>query len=73
MKSNYTLFIILGVILIVIIIAVVKLISKLIEKREVNSILEFMKKETEEDKYIKEKFEECIKIIEQNKDNKDKE
>ena len=70
MNSEYTLFIILGiaiVITIIIAIAIVKLITKIIEKREVNSILEFMKKETEEDKQVKEKFNECIKIIEQNK------
>ena len=70
MNSEYALFIILGmaiVITIIIAIAIVKLITKIIEKREVNSILEFMKKETEEDKQVKEKFNECIKIIEQNK------
>lgn len=67
MNSEYTLFIILGIIILVIIVTLIKLISKIIEKHEVNSILEFMKKETEEDKQVKEKFNECIKIIEQNK------
>lgn len=67
MGSEYTLFIILGIIFLVIIIAIIKIILKVIEKHEVNSILEFMKKETEEDKQVKEKFEECLKIIEQNK------
>ena len=67
MNSEYGLFIILGIIILVIIVTLIKLISKIIEKHEVNSILEFMKKETEEDKQVKEKFNECIKIIEQNK------
>jgi len=67
MGSEYALFIILGIIFLVIIIAIIKIIFKTIERHEVNSILEFMKKETEEDKQVKEKFNECIKIIEQNK------
>lgn len=67
MVSEYTLFIILSIIAIVVITVIVKIIFKLIEKHEVNSILEFMKKETEKDKQVKEKFEECLKIIEQNK------
>lgn len=67
MSNEYTLFIILSIIVAIIIIAIVKIIVKIIEKHEVNSILEFMKKETEEDKQVKEKFEKCIKIIEQNK------
>ena len=67
MNNEYALFIILGIIIIVIIVALIKLISKIIEKHEVNSILEFMKKETEEDKQVKEKFNECLKIIKQNK------
>lgn len=66
MENEYTLFIILGII-IVITITVIKIIAKIIERREVNSILEFMKKETEEDKQVKEKFNECLKIIKQNK------
>ena len=68
MMNGYTLFIILSIIVAIVITVVVKLIFKLIEKHEVNSILEFMKKETEEDKQVKEKFKECIKIIEQNKE-----
>ena len=68
MENEYTLFIILGIVIVITITtAIVKLIKKIIEKREVNSILEFMKKETEEDKKVKEKFNECLKIIEQNK------
>lgn len=68
MENEYTLFIILGIVIVITITtAIVKLITKIIEKREVNSILEFMKKETEEDKKVKEKFNECLKIIEQNK------
>lgn len=68
MENEYTLFIILGIIIVITItLVIVKLITKIIEKREVNSILEFMKKETEEDKKVKEKFNECLKIIEQNK------
>lgn len=66
MENEYTLFIILGII-IVITITIIKIIVKIIERREVNSILEFMKKETEEDKQVKEKFNECLKIIKQNK------
>lgn len=69
MENEYTLFIILGII-IVITITVIKIITKIIERREVNSILEFMKKETEEDKQVKEKFNECLKIIKQNKRRK---
>lgn len=69
MENEYTLFIILGII-IVITITVIKIIVKIIERREVNSILEFMKKETEEDKQVKEKFNECLKIIKQNKRRK---
>ena len=70
MSNEYTLFIILSIIVAIIIIAIVKIIVKMIEKHEVNSILEFMKKETEEDKQVKEKFNECLKIIEQNKRRK---
>ena len=70
MNNEYALFIILGIIIIVIIVALIKLITKIIERREVNSILEFMKKETEEDKQVKEKFNECLKIIKQNKRRK---
>ena len=69
MENEYTLFIILGII-IVITITLIKIIVKIIERREVNSILEFMKKETEEDKQVKEKFNECLKIIKQNKRRK---
>lgn len=67
MDNVYILFILFSIITAFIIIVIIKLITKLIEKQEVNSILEFMKEETKQDKQVEDKFKECIKIIEQNK------
>lgn len=65
MESNYLLLILIASL--VLLIAVVKIILKYFERKEINSILELMKKKTKEDKEVEQKFKECIKIIEQNK------
>lgn len=65
MEGNYLLLILISSL--VLLIAVIKFIQKYFERKEVDSILELMKKKTKEDKEVEQKFKECIKIIEQNK------
>lgn len=65
MEGNYLLLILIASL--VLLIAVIKFIQKYFERKEVDSILELMKKKTKEDKEVEQKFKECIKIIEQNK------